>query len=457
MEFMQIKSEFDLTTTPEKPIILIGGLNGAGKTTIFESLMVALYGKSYLGRKTTKKEYIKYIAGKIHRHQGHHASSASIQVTFRFYHNGCDDRYVVNRNWTREGASVAESFSVEKNGESMNEIDESQWQSFIEGLIPLGIARLFFFDGEKIIRITEKSQYNDEIKSSLETLLGAEIIKRLYSDLNLYMLRKSGDKTNLVNQEYERMYAEKEQLVTEIESLMTELENKNSEITNANTKIGIKESTISGIGGGYASIRGELLMQKTLLEEESHHQTKQLHEMFAGDAPFYLVPSMLKRITTQLQKDSDVFLYQCASTVESQLESKIKEKMSESSFWSNDADRKLVTSKMLDVLHDVCETKDKKIFFDLSPDDLYQIGVIRKSMKDGHKLLFDNLSQYGNTKLRIEKIESDLVKIPKDDEIGPHISEINEMHQEIGALKSEADYMEQRLASKNAYLKILKK
>ena len=40
----------------------------------------------------------------------------------------------------------------------MSEVDESQWQTFIEGLIPLGIARLFFFDGEKIVRMIEWKQ-----------------------------------------------------------------------------------------------------------------------------------------------------------------------------------------------------------------------------------------------------------------------------------------------------------
>ena len=76
------KSEFDLSSTRERPIVLIGGLNGAGKTTIFESLMIALYGKTYLGRRTTKKEYLKFIAEKIHRHGGKRASHAFSRSKF---------------------------------------------------------------------------------------------------------------------------------------------------------------------------------------------------------------------------------------------------------------------------------------------------------------------------------------------------------------------------------------
>ena len=40
-------NEFDLETTPQKPIILYGGVNGAGKTTLFESIPLCLYGQKY--------------------------------------------------------------------------------------------------------------------------------------------------------------------------------------------------------------------------------------------------------------------------------------------------------------------------------------------------------------------------------------------------------------------------
>ena len=49
-------NEFDLETTPQKPIILYGGVNGAGKTTLFESIPLCLYGQRYAENKITKKK-----------------------------------------------------------------------------------------------------------------------------------------------------------------------------------------------------------------------------------------------------------------------------------------------------------------------------------------------------------------------------------------------------------------
>ena len=55
-------------------------------------------------------------------------------------------------------------------------IEESQWQSFINELIPRGIAKLFFFDGEKIEALAEQDQSKYLIKQGIYDLLGINSI-----------------------------------------------------------------------------------------------------------------------------------------------------------------------------------------------------------------------------------------------------------------------------------------
>lgn len=52
---------FDFTTTPRKTIILIGGQNGAGKTSIFEAIKIALYGPLAFGYSGANSHYSKKI------------------------------------------------------------------------------------------------------------------------------------------------------------------------------------------------------------------------------------------------------------------------------------------------------------------------------------------------------------------------------------------------------------
>ena len=454
------KSEFDLSSTREKPIVLIGGLNGAGKTTIFESLMIALYGKIYLGRRVTKKEYLKFIAEKIHRHGSKRASHASVEVNFRFYHNGCDDGYEVKRSWIREGASITESLSIQKNNEIMNETDESQWQTFIEGLIPLGIARLFFFDGEKIVHMTEwNSRDSNEIKSSLDMLLGAELVNRLYSDLNLYVLRQSDGKNKVdktLQEKYEEMRQKKDTITSEVEGLMLELENKNAEMNTLTSNVSVKESKIAGVGGGYADIRGKLLTQKAVLEEKIRHQRKSVQEELGEDAPLYLVQSIMNRMKDQIEEDIPITAQKMATSMLNDIKNRLKKEIRSGKFWKEKKDKTQYSKKMIDMLNVTFEKPQNDAFFDIAPNEAaWMLQKIAK-INDGCMPLLAKIEEYSKSARRMESVESDLIKIPKDDEIGPRILEINSMHQEIGILISEISHIDQQISSKSAQQKILR-
>ena len=158
------KNEFDFACTQTKPIVLVGGTNGAGKTTLFESIALCLYGISAMGKRGTKKTYNKFLARKIHRYlkSATPADHASVVVQFKFFHNGQEMEYRVKRSWRNEGGMVEEQLDIKKRSLAQKEfgpletMEKSHWQSFIEDLIPRGIIRLFFFDGEKIVGIAKE-------------------------------------------------------------------------------------------------------------------------------------------------------------------------------------------------------------------------------------------------------------------------------------------------------------
>lgn len=453
------RSEFDLVTSPEKPIILVGGLNGAGKTTIFESIMIALYGRTYLGRKTSKKDYLQFISDKIHRHDGKRASHASVEVTFKFYHNNSIDTYVVNRGWDVNGASISESLSIQKNGKPMIDVNESLWQSFIEGLIPLGIARLFFFDGEKIVRITQWNEKdNEELKSSLDMLLGAELISRLRSDLNLYTVRKSSNTGGLAKtdqKKYEAMTQENDSLSTELEELVTEGDKINEKIKDTTSQISLKESKMATLGGGYSKIRNDLLAKKAVLEDKIMHSRKQIQDELAGDAPFYLLsPSLLEGVKKQIKKDVDVMRQRLVASAMQDEVRKLKDDMTSPQF-SDNMNRDTLDT-ILQRLDKMVKMPRGDVFFDMSPNEVDWITQKIAKIRDGHDEIPTRLVEYGRTIQLLEKIESDLAQAPKDDELGPHVTHINGLYEEIGILKTELAHIEQKISSKRAYQKILR-
>ena len=210
------RNTFDFTSTSEKPIILCGGTNGAGKTTLFNSVMLCLYGQDSFEKRTTKKDYEEFLKRKIHRYLGSKtvADFAAITIEFEYYHQGKVENYSVTRLWKNDDGKIIENFSIKKNGEKLDSIDESQWHQFIRELLPRGVARLFFFDGEKIVKIAKEGNEDIEIKSSFDMLLGLDLVEQLKSDLEINLMRniKGGAK-------------EIEEKKDELDSELTELKN----------------------------------------------------------------------------------------------------------------------------------------------------------------------------------------------------------------------------------------
>ena len=75
------KQEVTLTPTPGKPIILFGGLNGGGKTTLLDAVQLAFYGSKARLASRGKLAYKKYLRESIN-HKTDPTEGAAVTVFF---------------------------------------------------------------------------------------------------------------------------------------------------------------------------------------------------------------------------------------------------------------------------------------------------------------------------------------------------------------------------------------
>ena len=343
------KVEFDLTTTPEKPVILIGGTNGAGKTTLFESILIGFYGQSYFDKKTTRKEYEKFLGNKVHRYLGttSAADSTSIIVDFKFYHNGIVDDYTVDRTWHSDDGRLIEQLKIKKNNKRLDSVEESQWQSFIEELIPKGIAKLFFFDGEKIVKMTDDENEEIEIKSSFDSLLGLDVVEQLHSDLRVHIMRNMKDDSKSINAQYDGLLKEKEEIVDDLERLENNILERTNRQEDLAPKIEEIESRISKIGGGFASKREDLRIEKASLEISRTVLENELKSSLSGTMPFCLIPKQIKSLETQIKKDSEITKKQFEKEILDEKLNQVLAILDEKAMWKGIPDE----SKLKDTLN----------------------------------------------------------------------------------------------------------
>jgi len=162
-----------------KSIFLIGGMNGAGKTSIMEAVNFCLYGgKAHdIFKAVNRKE----------------KALGNVKVAFELMIEMDDfSELIVQRSW-RAGAvdspkanDLQEHLVVVRDGKRVSVQNKQIWQDFIRAAIPPGITQFFFFDGEKIQEIAADDHSEVRLKSSLEAALGIQYINQLSSDM-LYL------------------------------------------------------------------------------------------------------------------------------------------------------------------------------------------------------------------------------------------------------------------------------
>ena len=289
----------------KRPIILFGGLNGAGKTTTLTAVRLALYGKQSLGRAVSVQAYHDFLLDSIHKPKGSvlNPNTAGVKLDFNFGRQGEVIDYTVKRVWTVRGNSVFESVEIYQNGEYLQNLTDQQKQSFLNELIPIGVADLFFFDGEKIAELADDSD-NTALADAINRLLGLDIIDRLKADLGVYLRDQKRDQlpSDIKNEietlesEYQSLYAAYQAKLSDIDTLKiesTELEAKKERLT----------ENVNELGGAWASNRQESEQKESELRARRNELQNQIRSLIADAAPLALAKAQLTLLLDQLTKE----------------------------------------------------------------------------------------------------------------------------------------------------------
>lgn len=458
------KNEFDLAPAPDRPIILVGGTNGAGKTTLFEAIPLCLYGISAADRRITKKAYEEFLAKKIHRYQKSSvmADRASVTVQFKFYHNSKEVEYRVDRSWQKSYGRIEEHLDIKKRTSSrahferLDTMEASHWQSFVSDLIPKGILRLFFFDGEKVVKMAKEGLEDAVIRDSFKSLLGIEVAEQLHADLQVNLTRNLTGDDKQLQKEIARCEAERQDTDKEVVRLCERLAQKQTDMDALSNEIESAESDISKIGGAFASGRNDAKTRLGDARSEYEVARRRISDMCADVLPLALIPGHLDELLKQLDSDSAISQDRAGIRI---LDDKIRA-MSDllrdaykNAELSSHQKRIITSSITRFIKKENALVAEGTPIFGLSESQTAAIkGIINRA---NHKLLpalRKETASLVKWDKEIATLESAIASAPADDEIGPLISRVAELNSQRGALQEEMNYMGEKIASNRALL-----
>jgi DNA sulfur modification protein DndD len=298
------QQELLLGCRPDRPIVLLGGLNGGGKTTLLDGIQLALYGKAARCSRRGNLAYDEFLKRLVHRgvtlEEG-----AAISLTFRSVIEGNEHVFTVTRSWHQEEMELKEKVEVYKNGGYDVLLSES-WSEHVEMFVPHGVANLFFFDGEKIEDLADATNAAKVLSTAIHSLLGIDLLDKLSADLQIIERRK---KLAIKTPEARRPIDELQQEIAHSQELYDAAFSERASVQNDLERCKIK---LSQAEERYRLAGGELIKERIALTnnrsgEESTSQAidGELRAMAAEAAPFLMVGKLLQSLQERDGKEQE--------------------------------------------------------------------------------------------------------------------------------------------------------
>lgn len=285
-------------------VTLIGGLNGRGKTSLLEAVLLALYGNRSPVVREKNTAYPGYLESLIHRGVPK-TEGASVELEIELPIEGDPTVLRIRRSWKGKGR-IVDKLEIWRGGIQDVHL-ATNWDTYVEELIPSGISGLFFFDGEKIATLAEEEETSETLRESIRSLLGLDLVDRLVADLSV-VIRRNQVKIGRVEgvEVVERLERDLEQQTIDLQKLKQEQADLANRIERAQEELHRKEQEYLQRGGSFARNREELEREQKVLMEKLARLRATTTIVAGGAMPLMLVLPLLQQIQEGVAADERV-------------------------------------------------------------------------------------------------------------------------------------------------------
>ncbi|NER97944.1 MAG: DNA sulfur modification protein DndD, partial [Symploca sp. SIO1B1] len=286
-----------------RSIILFGGMNGGGKTTLMDAIRLALYGHRAQCSTRGNLSYAEFLTQSVNRNASP-VEEARIELLFEHIENDQLLQYRIVRHWTKKLKDGKDSLGI-LDGEWLDEGLTNIWDEYIENLLPLGISNLFLFDGEQVKELAELEAPPVVVVEAIRSLLGLELAERLAVDLEILINRKRktlASKQELANlEDIEQKLSEKQ---TAYKAAIEEQSISQNQLYEAKDQQQQASDKFISEGGKIAAERSQLKSQQNTYQANTNQVREEMKELAAGSLPLRLIQPLLNQAQTQGRQES---------------------------------------------------------------------------------------------------------------------------------------------------------
>ncbi|MBD2666466.1 hypothetical protein B6N60_02509 [Richelia sinica FACHB-800] len=298
------------------PIILLGGMNGGGKTTLMDAIRLALYGQRAQCSTRGNLSYTDFLNQCVNS-KADPVEKTRVELVFEHIEEDKPVKYRVIRTWEKNPKDGKDSLGILGDDDTWP-VDSlvNIWDEYIENILPLGISNLFLFDGEQVKELAEQETPPPIVVDAINGLLGLELADRLAVDLEILVNRKKkelADNQDLANlEEIEACLVQQQE---DYDTTKAELDNLALELKDLILKQQEAFDKFIAEGGKIASERSQLEKQKEEKTKLTEKIRQSLCELADDVLPLALIHNLLSQVQDQGDKEFHTQQMQLAKDV----------------------------------------------------------------------------------------------------------------------------------------------
>lgn len=304
--------------TDGKNLVLIGGINGYGKTTLLEAVYVGLFGEEAVNHKALDR------AGLKAKGYGHFLETALYKHALR---NGEERMEVIieivrlnkgslriTRKWffTNQGRYDNQRLIIEcqaANATIWRALPETDLPDLLTSYaVPPWLAPFFFFDGEKIAALADEDR-TGWVRSGLENLMGVVLIKELRERLSAYSTAKIKQSGGIDEQQVDKLcklldaaVAQQQQLSNDLQLMQSEFQEK------SDVREGLTRKLRDFAHGSDARTLAEVVETIARYAQEEEQCRSQLREKMSTALPLQLISQQLQKSLDEALSQEDTLM-----------------------------------------------------------------------------------------------------------------------------------------------------
>ncbi len=477
------------TPTMRKKVILVGAMNGTGKTSLLASLYLGLFGREAMYyvegvrlsdvEEERQRSYRQLLERILHRGSVNDDDpQVSAQLIFDI---GEDDPLTITRIWHfRRGGRLRDINSSE--GEEVIIQHQNRprrypsWQEannrIEELLFPAHVLPCFFFDGEQAQKRVEGAG-NVALSDAMQTLYGTKLLSGLSDTLRQYAAFKKSIVKREVGEvrddELAAKRAKYDALEESLKQVKQELSGIRADLQIAETSRKDKQEELLQISGNSAIDINIVAQERSALEQKEREQQDQLNRDLAALAlPIAFKKyeeRVLDRLNGEIIRDRWLILRDEASNKADDILRRCLPEPSEDDLAPplTDDQRRRLTQRLREAVESIwvpppegCAEEFRLLF--LSPSDrLIAVERIRAVSTASVTNVVQLVEDWQETKAKLEDVRHRWESVqdvqPKLREAKERLNELNARVGELNGKKSEFEIREQGYTNELADLK----